>query len=96
MKYQPHPIDLSGVKLDEKLQADIETISRNIHETWANQRMQAGWVYGDEVDLERKTHRCLVEYNELPESEKDVDRATVTQTIKMLLNLGYEIKKKGE
>lgn len=96
MEYQPHPIDLSEIKLDEKLQADIETISRNIHETWADQRVQAGWVYGDEFDPERKTHWCLVEYNELPESEKNMDRATVTQTIKMLLSLGYEIKRKGE
>ena len=96
MKYRPHPINLREIKLDEKLQADVETISRNIHETWADQRVKAGWVYGEEDDPERKIHRCLVEYDELPESEKDVDRATVTQTIKMLMWLGYEIKKGGE
>ena len=33
---------------------------------------------------------------DLPETEKDLDRATVTQTIKMLLYLGYEIKKGNE
>ena len=96
MGYQPHPIDLSGIKLDSMLQSDVEIISRNIHETWADQRVRAGWAYGTEDDSERKVHRCLVEYDELPESEKDIDRATVTQTIKMLLWMGYEIKKRSE
>lgn len=96
MGYQPHPVDLSGIKLDSMLQSDVEIISRSIHETWADQRVRAGWVYGTQDDLDRKTHRCLVEYDELPEPEKDVDRATVTQTIKMLLWMGYEIKKRDE
>lgn len=96
MGYQPHPVDLSGIKLDSMLQNDLEAIARNIHETWADQRVRAGWVCGTEDDLERKTHRCLVEYDDLPEPEKDIDRATVTQTIKMLLWMGYEIKKRGE
>lgn len=96
MEYRPHPVDLSGIELDSGLQSDVEIISRNIHETWADQRIHAGWVYGTQDDPVRKTHRCLVEYDELPEQEKDVDRATVTQTIKMLLWMGYEIKKRGE
>lgn len=96
MGYQPHPVDLSGIRLDSMLQSDVETIARNIHETWADQRVRTGWVYGTKDNPERKTHRCLVEYDDLPESEKDMDRTTVTQTIKMLLQMGYEIKKREE
>ena len=36
---------------------------------------------------------CLVEYDALPEVEKDMDRATVIRTIKLLLRLGYKIEK---
>lgn len=93
MSYHPNPIDLSHIELSQELQADLETISKNIHETWAFQRLQEGWGYGDVTDEARRMHPCMVEYEALPEVEKDVDRATVTQTIKMLLHLGYRISK---
>lgn len=96
MDYQPHPVDLTGITLDEKLQQDMEKIAQNIHEAWAAQRMREGWVYGEINDSVKKTHRCLVEYSELSESEKDMDRITVAQTVKMLLWLGYEIRLGGK
>ena len=36
-----------------------------------------------------------MEYEDLSELENDVDRETVTQTIKMLLWMDYHIKKRG-
>lgn len=96
MNYQPHPVDLSGITLSEPLSRDIEKIAMDIHETWAEQRVKSGWVYGKTNDSLKKTHSCLVEYDQLPESEKEVDRATVTQTVKMLIYLGYDIRPKGD
>lgn len=93
MNYRPSPIDLREVELQEDLQRDIEIISKNIHETWGNERMQQGWKYGEKYSAEEKTHPCLIEYEALSESEKDVDRATVVQTIKMLLYMGYKIER---
>lgn len=93
MGYEPHPIDLSGIELGPELEGAMEAIAKNIHETWARQRAQAGWTYGGVHDYEAKKHPSMVEYEELPESEKDMDRATVLQTIKMLLWMGYRIEK---
>jgi len=93
MNYIPKPIDLSDITLSEELQADAELIAKNIHEVWAYNRMQQGWGYGDVLNETRKQHPCMVEYEALPEVEKDVDRATVTQTIKMLHHLGYRLVK---
>lgn len=93
MKYKPNPIDLSNIKLDDDLSEDVEAIAKNIHETWALQRQRNGWNYGSQHDNKIKTHPDMVEYDELSEQEKDVDRATVIQTIKMLLWLGYKIEK---
>ena len=92
--YTPNPINLSDIELDNRLQEDIEAISKNIHDTWAKQRMLGGWGYGDIYDQLEKKHPCLIAYEQLPEVEKDMDRATVTQTIKMLIHLGYTIEKK--
>ena len=93
MNYTPHPIDLSDLTLSDELRSDAELIAKNIHDVWAYNRMQQGWGYGDVLNETRKQHPCMVEYEALPEVEKDIDRATVIQTIKMLLHLGYKLDK---
>lgn len=93
MGYTPNPVNLTKIELSQSLQKDIEKIARNIHETWGEQRKMQGWKYGEVYDAHQKTHPCMVEYDTLPEFEKDIDRATVVQTIKMLLFMGYTIKK---
>ena len=93
MEYTPHPIDLSDIELDTTIKKDIEKIAKNIHEAWGEQRRLQGWKYGESYDAKQKTHPCMIEYDILPEPEKDIDRATVTQTIKTLLSMGYTIEK---
>ena len=44
-------------------------------------------------DDRRKTHPCLVPYEELPEAEREYDRQTAVQTLKLILKLGFEIRK---
>ena len=45
------------------------------------------------LDSELKHHPCLVEYDALPESEKDYDRNTSIATLKAILKLGWTIEK---
>lgn len=96
MDYNPNPIDLTRIELDSVIEEDLERIARNIHEVWANERKIRGWKYDELYNEKAKTHPCLTEYDNLPELEKDMDRATVTQTIKMLLWMGYTIKKENQ
>lgn len=92
--YTPKPIDTSAVKLGSDLIALTEKIAENVHEVWAQGRIAQGWHYGSERNDKEKTTPCLVPYSELPESEKDYDRNTAFETIKLIVALGYEIKKK--
>lgn len=92
--YTPKPIDTSAVKLGSDLTALTEKIAENVHEVWAQGRIAQGWHYGSERNDKEKTTPCLVPYSELPESEKDYDRNTAFETIKLIVALGYEIKKK--
>ena len=96
MNYKPNPIDTSNIKLSADLEKSTEIISKNIHDVWASNRMSEGWSYGAEHDAAKKLHPSMVEYEKLSESEKDIDRATVVQTIKMLLWMGYKIEKVEE
>ena len=95
MTYIPKPLDTGEIRLDQELQELIEQVSKNIHEVWAENRLADGWQYGVSYDGDRKLHPCLIPYDQLTEREKDLDRATVKQTVKTLLKLGYEIKKGG-
>ena len=71
-----------------------EMIAKNVHDVWAKQRISEGWTYGLTKDSNLKTTPCLVPYEELPENEKDYDRNTALETLKLIQKLGYKIEKK--
>ena len=89
----PQPIDTIGVKLPKELEPLVEQMSKNVHEVWAKNRISQGWVYGEQRNDEKKTHPCLVPYEELPEEEKEYDRNTAISTLKFIMKLGYKITK---
>ena len=68
-KYVPQPMDTTDVQLPEELNALIEQMSKNVHEVWAESRIEQGWSYGEERSDALKTHPCLIPYEELPEVE---------------------------
>ena len=71
-----------------------EQIAENVHEVWAASRLAEGWTYGAERNDRLKPHPCLVPYNELPEIEKEYDRNTAMQTLRLIKKLGFDIIKK--
>ncbi len=89
--YIPAPVNTGDITLDSGVLNLIEKIAENVHEVWALGRKNEGWVYGETKDSEAKTTPCLVPYDELPESEKEYDRATATETIKLIKKFGYYI-----
>jgi tetratricopeptide (TPR) repeat protein len=91
MKYEPHPIDTSGVELPEEVVELTELLARNTHENWARRRVEERWRYGPRRDDARREHPGLVAYEELSEEEKDYDRTTALETVKTILSLGYRI-----
>ena len=93
MNYTPKPIDTSDVKLPAEILALCEKLAENTHEVWAKGRLEQGWRYGETRNDEQKTTPCIVPYNELPESEKDYDRSTAMETLRLIIKLGYSIRK---
>ena len=92
-KYTPQPIDTTDVKLPEELELLVEQMSKNVHEVWAETRIQQGWKYGEKRDDDIKTHPCLIPYEDLPEGEKEYDRNTSIGTLKLILKLGFKISR---
>lgn len=93
--YKPEPVDTSEIELPESISELTEKIAENVHENWAAGRIAEGWTLGAERDDVKKTTPCLIPYSELPEIEKEYDRKTAIETLKTIIALGYEIKKRG-
>lgn len=93
MSYVPKPINTDNIVLSEELSQLTEKIAENVHEVWAASRIAQGWSYGPKRDDEARETPCLVPYDELPEIEKEYDRNTAMETIKLIVSLGYTIKK---
>ncbi len=91
--YTPKPIDTSAVELPEELLELTEKIAENVHENWSAGRIAEGWTYGEARNDTLKTTPCLIPYSELTDSEKEYDRVTALQTLKLIIALGYNIEK---
>lgn len=91
--YKPAPINTTGIELSDDLKQLAELLAKNVHDVWAKSRISQGWKYGDKRDDDKRTHPCLVPYEELPEVEKDYDRNTSIETLKLILKLGFKISK---
>ena len=92
--YKPSPAETENIELPEELVPLMEKMAKNVHEVWAKSRMNEGWTYGPVRDDAKKHHPCLVPYEELPESEKEYDRSTSQETLKLILSLGFTITRK--
>ena len=57
------------------------------HALWMDLKVKEGWVYGPTKDANRKTHPCMVEYNDLAPEQRVKDhlfRAAVLHGLNML------------
>ncbi len=91
--YHPSPLDTDQIELPEELVLLTEKLAENAHDNWAKLRIEEGWKWGKQRDDNEKTHPGLVPYNQLSDSEKEYDRRTSLETLKVVMALGYTIKK---
>lgn len=91
--YTPQPIDTKEVVLPKELDELTEMIAKNVHEVWSAGRVADGWTYGEKRNDVDKKHPCLVPYEELPEEEKEYDRNTAFETLRLITKLGFKITK---
>lgn len=91
--YEPMPINTNDIVLPKDLMELAEDIAKNVHEVWSAGRLKDGWTYGNERNDTDKTHPCLVPYEDLSDSEKEYDRNTSQETLKLILKLGFKITK---
>lgn len=54
------------------------------HDAWMADKVAEGWVYGEVKDADKKTHPCIVSYEQLPEfqQKKDALFQAIVDTLK--------------
>ncbi|HKZ54609.1 MAG TPA: RyR domain-containing protein [Anaerolineales bacterium] len=77
------PLDFPG--------ADLERLAAWEHERWMAAKHAGGWRHAPKTDKERKVHKALVPWEELPKAEKDKDRDLVRGMPRILARAGYGI-----
>jgi hypothetical protein len=73
--------------------AETEKLARMEHERWMKQKLNAEWQYTPKTDKAKKLHQCLVEWDKLPEEEKDKDRVLIREIPRIIAKAGYTIAK---
>ena len=87
--YTPTPINTDDIELPKALNELTEQMARNVHDVWAKGRIDEGWRYGEQRNDQQKEHPGLISYDKLPESEREYDRKTAIQTLKLIFKLGF-------
>jgi hypothetical protein len=87
------------ISTDEKnpVNNDLETLANKEHEEWMKESRKEGWhespAKSGRIDY-LKLHDCLIDYKDLPESEKKKDRNTIAKYPDFLKGSGYKIVEK--
>lgn len=48
------------------------------HDAWMKEKVDAGWVWGETKDANKKTHPCIVPYDQLPMHQQAKDALFIT------------------
>lgn len=106
-EYNPQPIDVSRIPLDEELLELVELLAENNHDVWGvgkiEKALQDNRILAyDPVDGDRdvpdknglkkmRYSHYFVPYSRLSEEDKKPDRDSVVSTVKLIKRLGYRL-----
>jgi RyR domain len=71
--------------------AEIETLAKLEHQRWMAERRRQGWTPGPTRDPKTRTTPYLVDWNELSEPVRDLDRDAVREIPTQLAQAGYAV-----
>ena len=76
----------SAIEGVRAIEAGIIESPGDSHVSWMKQKVADGWVYGLKKDAEKKTHHCMVPFNQLPLDQQVKDHLFL-RAVRFMLNL---------
>jgi hypothetical protein len=74
---------------------EIEKLAEIEHRRWMADRKLSGWSYGPTRDSKSKHHPMLVDWEFLPEAEREKDRDFIREIPAILESAGFAINRSG-
>ena len=71
----------------------VEEASMHEHRRWMAERRRQGWTYAPVRDNARKHHPLIVDYEALPEVEKEKDRDAVRSVPLLVAKAGFRVRR---
>src|SRR4051812_22914098 len=71
--YAPEWQKVSAIEGVKAIMANPHRTPEQSHDGWCLHKLADGWTYGPVKDADKKTHPCLVPYNELPADQRGKD-----------------------
>lgn len=72
-KLTPGELRASAIHGVEHVLAKPDVTAEQSHQNWMDYKEKDGWVYGPEKNLDKKTHPCMVPFDELPKTQQAKD-----------------------
>lgn len=63
----------SAIKGVEFAIANPKCTPEDMHKSWVEAKAADGWLYGEVKDPEKKTHPCMVPYDQIPQEQRAKD-----------------------
>ena len=68
---------------------------KELHEKWCEEKTRNGWRHGEEKCAEKKTHPCLVPYDDLPPHQKMKDELFLGVVKACAKTLNVDLRRKN-
>ncbi|CAJ1067174.1 ryanodine receptor 2 [Xyrichtys novacula] len=89
--FTPTPVDISKVVLPPQLEDIRDKLAENIHELWAVDKIDLGWMHDSVRDEVKRHDPCLVDFSRLPEHERNQILHKAQDTLRTSLALGFHV-----
>jgi ryanodine receptor 2 len=80
--YVPQIVDISRTILPHFAMDIHQRLAENMHELWAQRKIELGWSFGDVRSETQRTHPCLNSFDRLPGAEKAYNTNLAIDTMK--------------
>jgi hypothetical protein len=67
-------------------------MARMEHESWCRRKEKDGWRYAQEKNAAKKTNPALLPWEELPEEEREKNRAFIRGLPRLLARAGFQVE----
>ncbi|MDX8551873.1 RyR domain-containing protein [Methanospirillum hungatei] len=83
----------SSDEIFEFTSEELEMLAKIEHERWMKEKVEEGWIYGEERDEKKLIHPCILDWDDLTDAVKEKDRNVIRNLPIVLHSMKLSIKR---